>query len=446
MNRGPSAETFARVAFVLSVAVLAFLYGDMSQRFGAFPNAFVDRAWRQAWAAFPFRSPEYVHDRVHERSGARSVVPGAVQPGLTLLTSSWKSPGGMSPGLHLIDRQGAVLHRWTVDPGEVFEDSRAGPPIGLTDKDIHGTHLFPNGDVLVNVEYLGTLRLDACGSVRWRLTAGNHHSIARVEDGTFWIPGVTDEPRSISRRHPDGFPGLDRPVYQDLILRVAGDGTVLDTLNVLDVLYENGLWHQFAKSRAPRPQDPTHLNDVEPLPASMADDYPTFEAGDLVVSLRNLDLVFVLDPRSRRVKWHASEPFIMQHDPDFLGEGWIGVFDNRRDGTSRGTMLGGSRIVALQPHTDSMRVLFPGPASEPFYTHHRGKWQRLENGNLLLVESAAGRVVEVGPDGGTVWEWIAEPYEDWGVPSVTGAARVDVTREEVASWSCADGRPVGDAP
>jgi hypothetical protein len=434
----PSRETVSRIAFVLSLVLLGFLYGWAARAFGWFPDSSILQARRQAQAVNPFAPPDFVHERRYDRSGARTLVPGAVEPGLTLVTSVWEDSQGLVPGVRLIDREGSVVHGWTVDAGDAFVDSRKPPPLGLADLDLHGSHLTPSGDVVVNLEYAGTLRIDACGAVRWRMPAGNHHSISPAGDGSFWIPGVTDEPRSSSRRHPDGFPGLDEPVYNDLILRVDGDGAVLDTINVLDVLYENGLWHQYVKSRTRRPRDPTHLNDVERLPASMADEYPDFEAGDLVVSLRNLDLVFVLDPDSRQVKWHATEPFVLQHDPDFLGDGWIGVFDNRSDGTLRGTTLGGSRIVALQPHTDSMRVLFPGPESEPFYTHHRGKWQRLENGNLLLVESAAGRVVEVGPDGRAVWEWIAEPYGDWGVPSVSGAERVDVTPEDVASWPCAD--------
>ena len=136
------------------------------------------------------------------------------------------------------------------------------------------------------------------------------------------------------------------------------------------------------------------------------------------------------------MKWHASAPFILQHDPDFLGDGWIGVFDNNRDFTPRGTMLGGSRIVALQPHTDSMEVLFPTSRSEPFYTGVMGKWQLLENGNLLLTEATAGRIVEVAPTGSTVWEWIAPPYDDAMVPHVSEGTRYDVTTEGVASWTC----------
>ena len=158
------------------------------------------------------------------------------------------------------------------------------------------------------------------------------------------------------------------------------------------------------------------------------------------MSLRNLHLVFVVDPDTKAVKWHASRPFVNQHDPDFMGEGWIGVFDNRRDFTKRGRMLGGSRIVGVQPHTDSTNVLFPTAESDSFYTDVQGKWQRLDNGNMLLTEAQAGRVVEVGPEGQTVWEWIHEParkrYETPKVPEVTEGTRYDLTRADVASWPC----------
>lgn len=53
--------------------------------------------------------------------------------------------------------------------------------------------------------------------------------------------------------------------------------------------------------------------------------------------------MLVVDSRSETVKWPASAPFIQQHNPDSIGDGWVGVFDNRDDFAERG----GSRIVAL---------------------------------------------------------------------------------------------------
>ncbi|MDX1396589.1 MAG: arylsulfotransferase family protein [Gemmatimonadota bacterium] len=419
---------------MLSVAVLAWFYGYATSANGWFPNDLLLRAWSQADAVNPVKLPVYLHKAVYEREGATTHQPGSVHAGLTLLASAWTDVGGeLRPGLRLIDRKGNVLHSWTIDPVALLDGAPPSIPV-KRDLDIQGTYLFPNGDVLINLEYAGTFRLDACGRVLWGVFANNHHSIARADDGSFWTPAGTRGERG-SPGHPDGFPGIGQAVFQDQLMRISEDGEVLETVDVLDILYQNGLeWH-LAEEDMLDDIDPTHVNDVEPLPDSLASQYPLFEAGDLLVSMRELDMVMVVDPESGRIKWHTTEGLIVQHDPDFIGDGWIGVFDNRRDGAG-GSMLGGSRIVAFQPHTDSTKVLFPTPRSDPFYTDHRGKWQLLD-GNMLLVEEGGGRVVEVAPDGSSVWDWVVEPYGEGRIPAVTGATRVDLSPEEVAAWPCA---------
>lgn len=450
--RFPSRDLISRTVFVLSLTVLSVVYGVLAQHLGLFPSDLLGRAWQQAQTASVDRGEiprvRYLQPRVYERDGVRTPEPGRAGAGSTLLLSLWEE-ADWRPGLRLIDRNGQILHAWYLQPEQIFPD----PPERRTRRDprrtnIHGSYLFPNGDVMVNLSYVGVVRLDACGRLLWRLAAGNHHSITRDEDGTFWITGGRWHDLGDSTRSGDSaLSGLPRRVYRDRILHVTEDGEVLSEMDVLDVLYANNLARFIPKGSAYPPDDKmrdvTHLNDVEALPASLADEYELFEAGDLLVSLHHLDLVLVLDPDSESVTWYESGPFIQQHDPDWLGGGWIGVFDNNRDGTDRGRMLGGSRIVALQPRTDSMKVLFPTQQSDPFYTEVQGEWQQLENGNLLLTESQAGRVVEVAPDGRTVWEWTAEAYDDARVPEVSDAIRYDLAAEQVRSWPCSEPRSKG---
>ena len=434
----PSRDAVAKGAFVLSLVVLAMGYGWMSRTEGWFPDDFLQRAWEQGEREAERRTtpPDFTAPRVYRGGGMKITEPEAVQPGLTLLVSTFEAMD-WKPGVVLFDGQGRVLHQWTVDPTEIFSESDFRRGSDLAEQDLHGVELLPDGDLVANVEYAGTVRIDACSEVEWALTGGGHHSVERADDGTLWIPGVTRARAARSDAYPDGYPGLTRPVHHGLLRQIDGETPeVLRSIDVLDVFYDNGLERYIPKYGQLGHPDVVHMNDIDPLPASLAPEYPLFEAGDLLVSLRNLHLVLVLDPDAGEVKWHASEFFIMQHDPDWLGDGWIGVFDNNKDHTRRGTMLGGSRIVAVQPHTDSVRILFPTPRSEAFYTEHRGAWQRLANGNLLLTESSAGRVVEVAPDGRTVWEWIAAPYGDSRVPSVGRAERLDLTAEEVARWPC----------
>jgi len=446
-------STFAKAWFVLSVAMLSMAYGMAATQWGWFPSSLAEQAWKQLYWGVQETSINLLNYRVYDRTGVHTVRPKQMQPGLTLVVSSWRKEGELDPELRLMTRTGEVLHTWRVDRAALF-------PADLSQRrdpertNVHGSSLLPNGDVLVNLEYVGMARLDACGEVQWRLAEGNHHSIARAEDGTFWVPGVSNEPRAGSENYPNGFPGLGgTAVWVDRLLHVSEDGTILQDINVLDVLYQNGLQRYIPKvlgldgqfpDAEDVPTDITHVNDIEPLSSSMADEYPLFDAGDLVVSLRSLNLVFVVDPDTKTVKWHASDPFIYQHDPDFVGNGWIGIFDNNYDLTERGSMLGGSRIIGMRPHAGATDVWFPTPHSDSFYTGLRGKWQHLDNGNMLLTEAEAGRVVEVDSTGRTVWEWIHEPYDN-SVPWVTKASRHDLTPEDVASWPCSTGeRPASE--
>lgn len=408
----------AKTWFVVSVAVLGVGYGMAANQWGWFPSPLAKRAWNQAKAVVTDNPFSYLVPRVYGRHGGRVVKPNEVQPGVTLVSSMWNTPDGWDRRVRLLTTQGETVHEWQVGY-DLFPD----------DSYIHGSHLLPDGDLVVNIEYVGTARLDACGRVRWRLPNRTHHSVERAADGSFWIPA------QMGSRTTD-YPGLDEPILPEQILHVSGGGDVLESFDVIDLLFDNGLEKYLFTEHGPHPRgELLHLNDVEPLSPSMADDYLLFEAGDLLVSLRDLHLVFVVDPETREVKWHAFGPFIRQHDPDFIGDGKIGVFDNRPDGTHRGTVLGGSRIVVLHPPSDSTTVLFPSDRSAAFYTEAGGKWQMLENGNLLLTEAQAGRVVEVNPGGAPVWEWVQKPQGS-RVPQILDGTRYDLTAEEVRAWSC----------
>jgi hypothetical protein len=444
-----SSRSFEKVAFVLSFAALTFVYGVAVGEWEWFPHDSLQRSLKEAQTvaqAIGWSDPGFLHAQRYDRSGVHAPAPDRMQPGITLITSKWKTDDGWLPILKLVDRDGGVLHQWRIDPEAIFSGQvldRQAPTAMWPN--VHGSYLFADGDLLVNLEYIGAARLGACGDVRWTMAEGNHHSIARADDGSFWMPGVSRTPQAGSERYPDGYPGLGgRKFWLDRILQVSADGTLLKDINVLDVLYENDLEHYISRylEGSPYPTDAkgvpvdvTHINDVEPLSASMADEYPLFEAGDLAVSVRHLNLVFVFDPETLEVKWHASDPFLHQHDPDFVGNGWIGVFDNNNDLTKDGSMLGGSTMTFVRPHTHTTEVRYPTDPDQPFYTPNGGKWQQLDNGNMLLTEAAAGRVLEVDSTGQTVWEWAHAPHQG-KVPSVQKATRYALTRDDVAAWNC----------
>jgi hypothetical protein len=181
--------------------------------------------------------------------------------------------------------------------------------------------------------------------------------------------------------------------------------------------------------------DLTHLNDVKELWPEMAGHFPQFAAGDLMVSLRNLGLIMVLDPATKKVKWYRIGPWMDQHDPDFLPSGKISVFSNNNDLTEDGSRLGGSTIIEVDPVSGASRARYGGVPNQRMYTRVRGNHQPLENGNVLIVESRGGRVIEVNPMGEIVWKFVNR-YDDDHVAYVNDAIRYPPDYFKVTDWTC----------
>ena len=132
-----------------------------------------------------------------------------------------------------------------------------------------------------------------------------------------------------------------------------------------------------------------------------------FAAGDLLVSLRHLNTIFVVDPDEWRVKWLMTGPFLAQHDPDFLPNGHILVYDNRITGPT--PKLGNSRLVEIDPATRQVTWTFEGEGKRAFYAESRGEQQLLPNGNILLADPYGGRLFEVAHNAGSklvCGEWV----------------------------------------
>ena len=134
-------------------------------------------------------------------------------------------------------------------------------------------------------------------------------------------------------------------------------------------------------------EDSFHLNDVEPLPIALAGAFPQFTPGDLLVSARELNLLFVIDQETLRVKWWRVGDTQRQHDPDWEPNGKISVLNNRM---SRDY----SEIVDIDPRTYQRTVRLDGRDFD-FYTRIRGEQQRLPDGHLVVTSTRQGRAFEI---------------------------------------------------
>lgn len=406
-----------RIYFLACVGLVLFAYGVAVGVYRIFPYQFLETL--AAAADDLLRYPKHYARLVpqkqlaparHAGAGGVRHVAGKAYPGVTFITGFF----GDSAGMRLLDMDGRVLHAWRVSFNEIWPDTphMQSKPADW-DTQIHGALLYPNGDIVFNFQYGGLVRIDSCSRVQWRLPQQTHHSIFRDTDGNLWVPS-----RKLREQPVEQFPRVPAPFQEDLILEVSPDGRVLREISVLDAIFESKYEGVLFASGAhdivfekPLDNDFTHLNDVEVLPAELAPAFPMFEAGDLLVSLRNLNLLLVLSPASGRIKWSMTGPYLRQHDPDFLSSGRISVFDNRRTGEDSET-VGASRILELDPAGGAVVTVYGEGEGQQFYTETMGDQQRLPNGNILITESEAGHVFEIAAGGEVVWSYVNRWDED----------------------------------
>ncbi|MFM2357187.1 MAG: hypothetical protein RLZZ528_2923, partial [Pseudomonadota bacterium] len=235
---------------------------------------------------------------------------------------------GAGPGLSLIDRSGATLATWPALFSQHFPDpSKFDGHIPWTDLniDIHGSYIEPDGSVLFNFEYGGTVKLDRCGKPLWTIAEATHHSIDKAEDGGYWIPSRNYFPAGSTAPDEVFPPFTDVPVptdfADDLILKVSADGEVVIRKSVMRILYDNGFEPLLTSTGINFYPDVMgrfellHLNKITELKSSMAEAFPMFQAGDLLLSIRDNNMLVVVDPDDWKVKWHQIGPWIRQHDP-----------------------------------------------------------------------------------------------------------------------------------
>ncbi len=405
----------------LALAFLAFLYGIAVMRFEWPPYPLVadldaglsDLAenWQNDLGVSPTRHLQPAH---HPGTGVVTLDTARKAPGLTLLAGIFADEID-TVAARLIAADGTVVNHWPVRYTELFPDLEFHPgeaeDVPLTDWNVflHGMLALPDGSIVFNFDGgRALIRMDRCATPLWILPGDYHHSVHLADDGTLWMPKDYFALAQVNQageelRHIDMRAVFER---QDLL-----------------GLFE--IQHRGAGDRY-------HMNDVEVLSAELASAFPQFQAGDLAISLRSLNMILVLRPATEEVVWFMHGPWHRQHDPDFLPDGRIAVFDNRWH-------FPPSRLLAVDPQSRRVDVLYDQPADGPyFHTEIRGKHEFLDNGNILVTDAQSGRVFEITRDGTIVWDFVNR-YDTDRVAVISNARRYPPGYFEVTDWSCQEG-------
>ncbi|MGH7135870.1 MAG: arylsulfotransferase family protein, partial [Pirellulales bacterium] len=319
----------------------------------------------------------------------------------------------------LINMQRQVVHRWEVDVGKIRHGRHGTRQIDPS-VCFFSSYLYPNGDLLVvlrGFKVSGLLKLDAESNVLWFRSENIHHDVDVAEDGTIYAVE-----KKACAAPPDGLERIPGPCTDDRVLAFSPDGELLrEPISLLKAfadspyaallssLEEPNPKHQPPpESTAPRvleppPQiaglrDTLHTNCVRELPRKLASKFPAFEAGQILVSLRNPSVLAMLDPFQGHIVWATRGPWLAQHDPQFLDNGHLLIFDNLGSPS-------GSRVLEYDPQTRAIPWSYSGTGGSTFYTSERGMNQRLPNGNTFILDTEGGTMIEAAPDGEPVWSY-----------------------------------------
>jgi len=420
-------KNWYKIYLYFSLLIVFGVYGMIVGRYQVFPFPIIHNAKLAIndWIKddnykqyLSIRPEKFIYPAQFDGSGVTVYNPNKAIDGYTLITSLWQD----TSGLKLFDMDGTELHSWLVPYTSIFPvPDSSEDDISNWDVDVTGSEIYPNGDIVFNFNGRGLVKIDKNADVIWKLKGDYHHSVFLDEDDFLWVPG--------RRTHNDTvktYKLLYPPYYEDYICKISPNGEILEKISLIEVFYNSGmeaiLFADGSWATDKIAYDITHLNDIDILSSDLSKNYPLFEKGDIMLSMRHLNLIMVIDANTKLIKWSMTGPFIRQHDPDFMENGHIIVFDNRTDDAG-GAILGGSRILEINPNTNSFNIMYEGSLINPFYTTLAGKQQILPNGNILIAHYEGGRVFEVDKNGEIVWTFITR-YDEDEVYSVSDAIRI----------------------
>jgi len=320
------------------------------------------------------------------KKGVTVHVPDIAYEGLNLITS------GHGQEAYLIDMKGKVLHRWAyrfADAFPAYADVQSEDPDDPFERYFwHRCYLYGNGDLLAIYQNFGLIKLDKNSNLIWAVANGCHHDIDVISDSLIYV--ITHK----VRESPDL--GNHGKVSDDFLTVLDRDGTELRRVSVLEAI-RNSVYTASLR-RAHQAVDILHTNTVQVFDGTFAHRSPVFRKGNILTSMRNMDVVAIVDMVKEKVVWALTGLWGSQHMPTLLANGNMLVFDNQGMGNL-------SRVIELDPFTQEIVWAYEGTQENGFYSGALGAAYRLPNGNTLIVESIGGRAFEVTPEKRIVWEY-----------------------------------------
>ena len=251
----------------------------------------------------------------------------------------------------LIDMHGTFEHRWRFDydriPGAATD---VDPGLSNTWRRVR---LLEDGSLLGIYEGLGLIKIDRDSNFVWYFDGNAHHDLDIAPNGEIWV--LTREPAVIPRLQET------EPILEDFLSVLSPDGEELYRISLIECFEESEYSHVL-RDRWLEFGDIFHTNTLEILDGRLENALPSFQSGNVLLSMRHTGAIAVVDPVARKVVWAAQGDWREQHEPTVLGNGHILLFDNRGNG-------GYSRVLELDPVSLEVVWSYSGNPPETFFSY-----------------------------------------------------------------------------
>jgi len=338
------------------------------------------------------------------------------------------------PAAYVVDDAGSVLHTWSNTTHQLNPEDN--PPSYL--RGWNHVEVDDDGNLFAIVPLRALLKLTPESKLEWSCDVAAHHDLAIRDDGMLLV--LTEAPRRVV------IDGSAYVILDNLVTIVEPGGAVKSQVSLYALLSTDSSLRQliddeikqrgeiFRRRGWPTPENQVALDVVHEtqtilntatydgelrralqllraLPGKPCDvlhtntlelltDHPKgiWNRGDLLICMRELNMVAVVDPARGNVRWWwGVEELSGPHQPSMLPDGLILLFDN-------GLNARRTRLLLVDPTTNEVVWNWSAQPPESFFCPLAGGCERLANGNLLVTNSAGGEAFELTMNGEIVWQ------------------------------------------
>ena len=311
--------------------------------------------------------------------------------------SNWKG------SVYLLDMFGSPVHTWSTNHQALYSVLKNDGKLLSVMEIPKYSQFFPPGG---NTGIIQERNWDS--KVVWEYkNEAMHHDIAELPNGNFAVALWEKTPADIAQEIQGGVAGteLQGVVWSDEIVEIDRQGKIVwswhsyehmdPQIDILGPLIPRYSW--------------THTNGIKHIAKNPIDGSEAY-----LISMRSISTVMIVRKSDGEIIWRSPKNMLsLQHDPTLLTNGNILVFDNGLDRMPAPFSIYGSRVVEINPKTNTIVWQSdggPGAIDKvKFFAAIVGGAQRLDNGNTLITDGTRGHVFEVTRDGKLVWDMLS-PY------------------------------------